>query len=52
MAKLKTGWSVVAHSWNPNYSGGRDWEDLGSKPDPEGRGDLQDPISTNKTWVW
>jgi hypothetical protein len=22
----------VAHTWNPNDSGGRDWEDHGSKP--------------------
>jgi hypothetical protein len=26
------GWVLVAHAWNPSYSGGRDQEDCGSKP--------------------
>jgi hypothetical protein len=25
-------WALVAHAYNPSYSGGRDQEDLGSKP--------------------
>jgi hypothetical protein len=33
----------VAHTCNPNYSGGRDQEDLGSKPAQADT--LQDPIS-------
>jgi hypothetical protein len=34
---------LVAHTCNPNYSGGRDQEDLGWKP-PQANS-LQDPIS-------
>jgi hypothetical protein len=26
------GWALVAHAYNPSYSGGRDQKDLGSKP--------------------
>jgi hypothetical protein len=33
----------VAHIYNPNYSGGRDQEDLGSKP--ARANSVQDPIS-------
>jgi hypothetical protein len=33
----------VAYSWNPNYSGGGDQEDRGSKPDQANS--LRDPIS-------
>jgi hypothetical protein len=25
-------WALVAHTYNPSYSGGRDQEDRGSKP--------------------
>jgi hypothetical protein len=32
----------VVHTCNPSYSGGRDQEDLGSKP--AGANSLQDPI--------
>jgi hypothetical protein len=35
----------VAHTYNPNYSGGRDPEYHGSKPAQENS--LQDPISKN-----
>jgi hypothetical protein len=36
-------WVLVAHAYNPSYSGGSDQEDCGSKP---ARGNsLQDPIS-------
>jgi hypothetical protein len=24
----------MAHTYNPSYSGGRDWDDCGSKPAP------------------
>jgi hypothetical protein len=27
-----TSWVLVAHTYNPSYSGGRDQEDQGSKP--------------------
>jgi hypothetical protein len=37
------GWASVAHASNPSYSGGRDQENSGSKPDWEIS--LQDPIS-------
>jgi hypothetical protein len=30
--KTQKGWALVAHTCNPSYSGGRDQEDLGSKP--------------------
>jgi hypothetical protein len=33
----------VAYIWNPSYSRGRDYEDLGSKPDQANSS--QDPIS-------
>jgi hypothetical protein len=29
---MKGSWALVAHACNPSYSGGRDEEDLGSKP--------------------
>jgi hypothetical protein len=32
MAVMKKTWMLVAHTYNPSYSGGRDQEDLGSKP--------------------
>jgi hypothetical protein len=35
----------VAHAYNPNYSGGRDQEDLGSKPTQANSS--QDPILKN-----
>jgi hypothetical protein len=31
--KEQVGWVLVAHACNPSYSGGRDQEDQGSKPD-------------------
>jgi hypothetical protein len=31
--KIKNGQVLVAHTYNPSYSGGRDQEDSGSKPD-------------------
>jgi hypothetical protein len=37
------GWVPVAHTCNPNYSGGRDQEDCSSKPAQENSS--QDPIS-------
>jgi hypothetical protein len=39
-------WAPLVHTCNPNYSGGRDQEDPGSKPAQANK--LQDPIS-NKT---
>jgi hypothetical protein len=30
--KKKRGLGMVAHTCNPNYIGGRDWEDENSKP--------------------
>jgi hypothetical protein len=36
-------WALVDHACNPSYSGGRDQEDLGSKPTQANS--LQDPIS-------
>jgi hypothetical protein len=30
--KWHAGWTPVAHTCNPSYSGGRDQEDHGSKP--------------------
>jgi hypothetical protein len=30
--KTMFNWALVAHTCNPSYSGGRDQEDLGSKP--------------------
>jgi hypothetical protein len=38
-------WALVAHTCNPNYSGGRDQEDRGSKPAQANSS--QDPISKN-----
>jgi hypothetical protein len=35
----------MAHAYNPSYSGGRDEEDLGSKPPLANNS--QDPISKN-----
>jgi hypothetical protein len=29
---LKLNWVLVAHAYNPSYSGGRDQEDCGLKP--------------------
>jgi hypothetical protein len=40
----------VAHFYNPSYSRGRDWEDHDSRP--VWAKSSQDPISTNKSWVW
>jgi hypothetical protein len=37
---------LVAHSYNPSYSGGRDQEDQGLKP--AWTNSLQDPISKKK----
>jgi hypothetical protein len=34
------------HTYNPNYSSGRDWKDCGSRP--VRAKSYQDPISTNK----
>jgi hypothetical protein len=31
-SKTLGSWVPVAHAYNPSYSGGRDQEDLGSKP--------------------
>jgi hypothetical protein len=39
---LLQGWAKVAHVCNPGYSGGRDQEDLSSKP--ARANSLQDPI--------
>jgi hypothetical protein len=36
-------WALVAHAYNPSYSGGRDHEDHGLKPDQANSS--QDPIS-------
>jgi hypothetical protein len=36
---------LVAHTCNPSYSGGRDQQDRGSKPDQAKS--FQDPISKN-----
>jgi hypothetical protein len=42
-------WTPVAHASNPNYLGGRDWEDCGLRSDQE---KVQEaPISTNKLGV-
>jgi hypothetical protein len=38
-------WALVAHACNLSYSGGRDQEDHGLKPDQANN--LQDPISKN-----
>jgi hypothetical protein len=38
---------VVAHSYNPSYSGGRDEEDCSLKPD--WANSLQDPISKDSS---
>jgi hypothetical protein len=44
--------ALVAHAYNPSYSGGRDQEDCGSKPSQASS--LQDPIlkkpSQTKDW--
>jgi hypothetical protein len=32
LLKTKFCWALVAHACNPNYLGGRDQEDQGSKP--------------------
>jgi hypothetical protein len=32
MARQMDDWAPMAHACNPSYSGGRDQEDLGSKP--------------------
>jgi hypothetical protein len=35
LAKESPSWVPVAHAYNPSYSGGRDQEDLSSKPAQE-----------------
>jgi hypothetical protein len=39
--------ALMAHAYNPSYSGGRDQEDCGSKPAWANK--LWDPISKNPT---
>jgi hypothetical protein len=39
-------WALVAHACNPSYSGDRDQEDWGSKPDPI----LKKPIAKKGWW--
>jgi hypothetical protein len=31
-SKLSQGWALLAHAYNPSYSGGKDREDPDSKP--------------------
>jgi hypothetical protein len=45
--EFEVSWVLVAHACNPNYSGGRDQEDCGSKPDQANSS--RDPI-TKKGW--
>jgi hypothetical protein len=49
---MNSSWALVAQAYNPNYSGGRDQEDGGSKP--AWANSSQDPISkkpiTKKAW--
>jgi hypothetical protein len=40
---------AVTHVYNTTYSGGRDWEDLGSRP--AWAKHSQDPVSVNKSWT-
>jgi hypothetical protein len=46
LEKLKIDQVLVAHTYNPSYSGGRDQETLGSKPDQENSS--RDPILKKK----
>jgi hypothetical protein len=32
LLKINPDWELVAHAYNPNYPGGRDQDDQGSKP--------------------
>jgi hypothetical protein len=43
--KDRLGWVLLAHACNPGYSGGRDQEDLSSKP--ACANSSQDPILRN-----
>jgi hypothetical protein len=49
---MAVGWALVAHAYNPSYSGGIDQEGHGLKP--AWANSLQDPISkkpiTKKGW--
>jgi hypothetical protein len=42
---------LAAHTCNPSYSRGRDWEDRGSGTNP-GQKVCRDFISTIKIWMW
>jgi hypothetical protein len=44
--KIVLGLGVVAHAYNPSYSGGGDLEDHGSRPAQTKT--YQDPVSTTK----
>jgi hypothetical protein len=48
MLKIELSWEPVAYTCNPNYSGGRNQEDHGSKP-AEGKYLENKPI-TKKGW--
>jgi hypothetical protein len=44
-SKRKTSWTLVAHTYNPNYSGDRDQEEHSSNP--AGAKSSSDPFSKN-----
>jgi hypothetical protein len=41
---------MMGHTYNPNYSGGRDFEDHGSKASTGKK--LAKPYPNQKRWVW